>query len=236
MLANVWLALAITFFLALIWLRAIDYAAHRGWVGNQLSRKIIHAGTGPIFVVCWLLFPAVPSARYLAALVPFLFSVQFFLIGMGVIKDEASVQAMSRTGNPRDVLRGPLYYGIIFTLLTIIFWLDSPIGIVALMVLSGGDGFADIIGRRWGRRKIPFNPDKSWAGSAGMFLGGWLFSVVVIWIFILAGVFSGPNLGYLSAITMICLATTIVEALPLRDLDNITITLTAVLMGMLLFA
>jgi len=53
---------------------------------------------------------------------------------------------MSRTGNPREILRGPLYYGIAFIILTIVFWKDSPVGMTALMI-CGGDGLADLVGR-----------------------------------------------------------------------------------------
>lgn len=70
MLGNVWIALVITFLMALLWLRLNDFLAHRGWISGPLSRKIIHMGTGPIFVLCWLLFPDVWYARWLAALVP----------------------------------------------------------------------------------------------------------------------------------------------------------------------
>src|SRR4030043_1813814 len=196
MLDNNLLALVITFVVALIWLRLNDFLAHRGLVESHLSRKLIHIGTGPIFVLCWLLFNENPINRYLAALVPLTFTLQFFLIGIGVIKDEASVKAMSRSGDRREVLRGPLYYGIIFVLLTIIFWKNSPIGIISLMLMCGGDGLADIFGRKWGSSKIVWNKRKSWAGSIGMFLGGWLLSILVIWIFSAAGVFSTPIHAY----------------------------------------
>ena len=125
----------------------MDFIAHRGWMDSKLSRKVIHIGTGPLFVLCWFLFRETPDARWLAALVPFAMTVQFALIGLGVIKDEASVKAMSRTGDPKEILRGPLFYGIMFVVLTLIFWRDSPTGIVALMMLCGGDGIADLIGR-----------------------------------------------------------------------------------------
>jgi phytol kinase len=128
-----------------------------------------------------------------------------------------------------------LFYGIIFTVLTIIFWIDNPIGIVALMILCGGDGFADIIGRRWGKKKLPYNPDKSWAGSVGMLLGSWIFSIVILWYFFGVNLFPGPILIYLPAISIIGLACTLVESLPVHDLDNITITITAVLLGMFFF-
>lgn len=235
MLSNNIFALVITFVVALSWLRINDYFAHRGWVESHLSRKIIHIGTGPLFVLCWLLFNENPINKYLAALVPLAFTLQFLLIGIGVIKDEASVKAMSRSGDRREILRGPLYYGIIFVLLTIIYWKSSPIGIVGLMLMCGGDGLADIFGRKWGTQKIPWNQGKSLVGSGGMFLGGWLLSVFVLWIFSLAGVFSAPFQSYLLPITIIAVVGTLVESLPLKDIDNITVTVSAAIVGYFLF-
>jgi len=235
MLQNNIIALIITFFVALTWLRINDFAAHRGWIESHLSRKIIHAGTGPFFVVCWLLFNNNPSNRFLAALVPLAFTLQFLLIGIGVIKDEASVKAMSRSGDRREILRGPLYYGIIFVILTIVYWKDSPIGIVALMLMCGGDGLADVFGRRWGSNKLQWNKEKSWAGTLGMLVGGWIFSVFILWIFISSGVFTSPLYVYLPAISMISFVGALVESLPLRDIDNITVTISAVILGHILF-
>ena len=91
-----YLALFITLILALAEIRTLDFAAHRGWIESRLSRKLIHILTGPLFVLCWLLFPA-PDLwyyRWLAALVPLLFTIQFALIGLGIVKDEASVKAI----------------------------------------------------------------------------------------------------------------------------------------------
>ncbi len=235
MLTNNILALVITFIVALAWLRINDFLAHRGWVESHLSRKIIHIGTGPLFVLCWILFNSNPINKYLAALVPLAFTLQFLLIGIGVIKDEASVKAMSRSGDRREILRGPLFYGIIFVLLTIIYWKSSPIGVIGLMLMCGGDGLADIFGRQWGVQKIPWNRNKSWAGSAGMFLGGWILSIFVVWIFILAGVFKGPLASYLLPITIIAIVGTLVESLPLKDIDNITVTVSAAIVGYFFF-
>jgi phytol kinase len=234
MLPNNILALIVTFALSLAWLRINDFVAHRGWVSSDLSRKIIHMGTGPLFVLCWLLFRDTPAAPYLAALVPLAITFQFLLVGVGVIKDESAVKAMSRSGDRREILRGPLYYGIVFVVLTIVFWLRTPIGIVALMLLCGGDGLADIVGRRFGSSKLPWNAGKSWFGTLGMFLGGWIFALVVIAIYLAAGVFPGTMSSYLPAITIIALVGTLVESLPLHDVDNITVTLVAVLVGLLL--
>jgi phytol kinase len=233
LLQNNLIALILTFFLALAWLRLCDFAAHKGWINSQLSRKIIHIGTGPVYVLCWLLFDSSPSSRFLAALVPLAITAQFVLVGTGIIKDPAAVKAMSRTGDRREILRGPLYYGIVFVVLTLIYWKDSPIGIVALMLMCGGDGLADILGRRFGKTKLPWNPGKSWIGSASVLGGGAILSLVMVGIFTLSGIFPGPFWSTILPVLAICLAGTLVETLPVHDIDNITITLAAVLVGLL---
>ena len=234
---NPFLALFITLVLALVEIRLLDFAAHRGWIESRLSRKLIHIITGPLFVLCWLLFPT-PDLwyyRWLAALVPLLFTVQFALIGLGVVKDEASVKAMSRNGDRREILRGPLYYGIIFVVMTLVFWKDSPIGMIAVMLMCGGDGLADITGRGIKSPKLPWNKDKSVAGSLGMLLGGWVLTAFILFVFVLKGVFPGPFTSYLLPITYVALLATLVESLPIKDVDNITVTLAAVALGYLLF-
>jgi len=151
--------------------------------------------------------------------VPFTITGQFVLVGAGVIQDEAAVQAMSRTGDRREILHGPLFYGLVFIVITLVYWQATPVGMVALMLMCGGDGLADIIGRRYGRAPLPWNAGKTWWGSAAMFADGWI-----------------GNLGaYLLAVSLVSLGGTLVESLPWKDVDNITVTLTAVFLGSLLF-
>ena len=54
---NPYLATLFTFIIALAILRLMDYLADRGMIESKLSRKIIHIGTGPIFGLCWLMYP-----------------------------------------------------------------------------------------------------------------------------------------------------------------------------------
>lgn len=234
MLHNNFLASVFTVAIALSWLRLNGFAAQRGWVSSSLTRKIIHVGTGPVFVLCWLLFDNAMISRWLAALVPFAITAQFALVGTGVIKDEAAVRAMSRSGDRREILRGPLIYGIVFVVLTLVYWKTSPIGVVALMLMCGGDGLADVTGRRWGYKKLPWNMNKSWVGSLGMLLGGWILAVGIFAIYVAVGVFAGPVWKSLPALTLIAVVCTFVEMLPIKDMDNLTVTMAAVLLGYLL--
>jgi phytol kinase len=211
----------------------MDALAARGLVEPRASRKIIHIGTGPLFVLCWLLFSPSQAARLLAALVPLGITLQFVLVGMGRIQDDQAVRAMTRHGDPREILRGPLYYGLVFVASTLIFWRTSPVGIVSLMILCGGDGLADLAGRRYGRRRLPHNPGKSWAGSAAMLACGFLLALAMVTVFQRVGLVASST-ATAGRIALIALGCTLVESLPLADVDNLTISLTAVLLGLAL--
>ena len=232
---NPYIATVLTFAIAITFLRIMDYVAHCGWIDSKTSRKLIHIGTGPIFVLCWLMYPDVQISRWLAALVPLLITVQFALVGTGIIKDEAAVKAMSRTGDRREILRGPLYYGIMFVLITLIYWKDSLIGIPALMMMCGGDGIADIVGRRVRSARLPWSPEKRIAGTLSVFAGGWLMTIFVFAIYVWIGAFSGPVTRFLVPVTWIALGATAAESLPFKDIDNITLTVVAALIGHLVF-
>ena len=232
---NPYLATLFTFAIAVLFLRLMDFLAHRGWIESQLSRKLIHIGTGPIFVLCWLMYPDMQISRWLAALVPLVITAQFVLVGTGIIKDEAAVKAMSRTGDRREILRGPLFYGIVFVAVTLIYWKDSLVGIPALMMMCGGDGIADIVGRRVRSPKLPWSPEKTLAGSLSVFLGGWLLTMIIFAIYVWVREFNGPVTGFLLPVAGIALGAMVVESLPFKDVDNITLTVVSALIGHLVF-
>jgi len=125
MLHNNLAAFVITLLLSLIWLRFVGYAVLKSWIPNNISRKVIHIGTGPLFVLCWLLFDARMETRFLAVVVPLISTVQFALAGLGLIRDKASIQSMSRSGIKGELLKGPFYYGLAFIVVTLIFWKTS---------------------------------------------------------------------------------------------------------------
>lgn len=230
-----YLATLLTFVIAIVFLRLMNFLAQRGVIESRLSRKLIHIGTGPIFVLCWLMFTDVYISRWLAALVPLVITAQFVLVGTGVIKDEAAVKAMSRTGDRREILHGPLFYGLVFVAVTLLYWKDSLIGIPALMIMCGGDGIADIVGRRVRSPSLPWSPDKSVAGSLSVFLGGWLLTMLIFAIYVWMGAFSGPVTRFVVPVTLVSLGAMIVESLPFKDVDNITLTVVAALIGHLVF-
>ena len=119
--------------------------------------------------------------------------------------------------------------------ITLFYWKDSLIGIPALMMLCGGDGIADIVGRRVISPRLPWSPDKSVAGSLSVFIGGWLMTIFVFSIYVWFGAFSGPVSSFLLPVTWIALGATLVESLSFKDIDNLTVPLASILIGYLVF-
>ncbi|KAI3442347.1 uncharacterized protein J3R85_001287, partial [Psidium guajava] len=116
------------------------------------------------------------------------------------------------------------------------YWRTSPMAIAAICNLCAGDGFADIIGRRLGRHKIPYNRNKSFAGSIAMGLAGFLASIGFMSYFSSFGYIRGSwemVLGFLT----VSLASALVESHPLSSQidDNLTVPLASALVGSLVF-
>ena len=78
MIGNNLIAMIVTAVLCVAWLRVMDFLANKKWIDAPLSRKIIHIGTGPIFVLCWPLFEHNDAARFFAAGVPLLITIPVF--------------------------------------------------------------------------------------------------------------------------------------------------------------
>ncbi|EMS55542.1 putative phytol kinase, chloroplastic [Triticum urartu] len=137
----------------------------------------------------------------------------------------------------RELLRGPLYYVIVLLIIVLVFWRDSPIGIISLSMMSGGDGFADIVGRRFGSLKLPFNDKKSWVGSAAMFISGFLLSALMLSYFSWLGYIQVSWDQAIGKLVLVALAATAVECIPVTDVvdDNISVPLATMLVAFLLF-
>ncbi|CAI0399904.1 unnamed protein product [Linum tenue] len=221
---------------ALSVLRLFEETAKRGIFDQKMNRKLVHISIGLVFMLCWPLFSSGPRGAIMAALIPGANIIKMLLIGSGLWKDEATVKSMSRFGDRRELLKGPLYYATTITLACAIWWRTSPIGFAAICNLCAGDGMADIVGRRFGSQKLPHNRNKSVAGSIAMALSGFLASVGYMHYFASFGYVEeswGMVLGFLAA----SVASAIVESLPISTEldDNLTVTLASVLVGKLVF-
>lgn len=227
-------ALILTFIVIQTLVLVNGFLQKRELLPTYITRKIIHIFAAPLYLVCWLLFSGGGASRYLAAAVPLAFVAQFALIGLGLRQDESFVKSMSRSGNPRELLGGTMHYAIVMLVVTILFFETAvphqPVNPAALLILgalAGGDGLADIIGRRYGGgRSFGFGGStKTIAGSVAMFAGSALMSLGL-------GLVFGLGIGdLLLPVLLLSLLATIVEAISPKGWDNYTIAL-AVFVGL----
>lgn len=237
---------------AYVWVKMFDALAERRVFDQTLSRKLVHLSAGPLFVLSWVLFSPEPYARYLAALVPCMQALRLIAVGTGWLDSPNTVRAVSRSGDRGELLRGPLYYVLIMVVITTLYWRDSPVGVIALALMCGGDGLADIVGRRFGGgNKLPYNASKSLSGSLAMFAGmlqvcgfneclsttgGFAMSMGILVLFSGLGFFECDLVQTATAVAVVALVATLTESLPInKDLDdNLSVPGVALLMGMLL--
>jgi phytol kinase len=66
-------------------------------------------------------------------------------------------------------------------------------------------------------------------------IGGFLLAALILWIYVSARVFPGPFSGYLVPLALLSLTSAAIESLPFRDVDNLTVPLATVLVGLLFF-
>ncbi|XP_010278283.1 PREDICTED: probable phytol kinase, chloroplastic [Nelumbo nucifera] len=216
---------------------AFDKLTMLNVVEQTFSRKLVHILSGLLYMFSWPIFSTSITARFFAALVPFLNCVRLVVYGLSLANDEGLVKSVTREGNPEELLRGPLYYVLILILCAVIFWRESPIGVISLAMMAGGDGFADIMGRRFGSLKLPYNQHKSWIGSISMFLSGFLISMGMLYYFSALGYFQLDWVWTVEKVALVSLVATVVESFPNKEGidDNISVPITSMLMSLLFF-
>jgi len=178
----------------------------------EVSRKFLHIMVGnmifamPFFSSPWIMVGFITLPITVAL---------FFLTEYSPIKIKNSV---TESGHAL----GLFFYAAIWTILLVIF--NSYIWIVALAIvpLVYGDGFAALIGAKFGKIKYHvFGGEKSLEGSLSMFVVTTVMSVFVWMVFTTIG-YSMPQFN-LIAILLISAVATVCEALSYGGIDNLTV-------------
>ena len=215
-----------------------------GALSTTVTRKVIHTFAAPLWVLTWMLFSGGIFSRWLAIIVPLIFVLQFVMIGTGKSQNEDFVRSMSRSGDPRELLGGTLYYAFMMVVIGILWFYvppdanlanATPLALIVFGCLAGGDGFADVIGRKYGGdKKFGIGgAEKTIAGVIGMFIGSFLFSFVLVFLFSIE-VTAFSVIDLLLPIIIVSIVATIVEAITPKGLDNLTITIAAIIVVLIL--
>ena len=180
---------------------------------EELSRKIIHIGTGPVILLAWL-FDIPKNIAFLSALL--------ITIALGVNYQFRLLPAIE------DIDRksfGTIAYGISITLLLLLFWPQYASSIsIGVLSMAFGDGLAGLIGKSIKSPKwLILGQTKSIAGTLTM------GTVVAIVILIISSI---NNLSIQPLeIIVISLIATFLEQISPWGIDNLTVPIGVTCMG-----
>ena len=184
--------------------------------GKEASRKFIHIMLGNWWIIAMFFFDNVIYASFVPA--------TFVIINYISYKKQI-ISVMERENNEKEGL-GTVYYALSLLVLSIISFgiLNKPeIGLVPCLVMAYGDGLAAIIGKAVKSKKYEIgNSQKTIAGSLTMFI------VTVLAVFIYLTYMQNPAAAFYAIIIGILI--TIVEAISIKGLGNLTVPICTLLL------
>lgn len=184
--------------------------------GSDFTRKVIHIGVG---MMSWFI-PFLFTSPW-----PFVFAcVAFMIINLidwryGLI---GSMQSKHRSN------LGTVYFPFAAAVAAVVFWEQPPLMVAALMPLTWGDGLAPVIGAGYGRNFYRIHTStRTLEGSAGFFVAGLIATWLALWVMPGApGI--APAAAVLPAL-VVMVVTTLIEAVSIWGLDNLTVTAAAIM-------
>ena len=219
-----------------VWIKVCNALATSGTISKANSRKLVHIGSGPGFVLIWPFFSRLPSAQIAAITVPILSLAKLYAAGRAPAGSERGaelVAAISRTGDRSEALGGPFLYTIVL-LLASLFGFRSVASIVAICQMAVGDGMADLVGRRFGSVKwpLPFARQKSLVGTAAFAGFAWLACLGMVGLYHARGFTALTMASAAPALLAVSVACALIELLPIGD-DNLTVPAAAAVLSVL---
>jgi uncharacterized protein (TIGR00297 family) len=179
---------------------------------SEDARKLIHIGFG----VCALLLRDLPwwgaALLALAALVFNLFVMP--RVGRAIYRP---------ADRQRPFAQGVVFYPLAVLLLVLVFPHRPDIAAAAWGILAAGDGMSCLLGRRFGRRRIPWNREKSLCGSLALFVCGGAAGAVLAW-WCRPALSIAPSLWFsIAAPFVAAFVAALVETIPIRLDDNLSV-------------
>ncbi len=177
---------------------------------SELARKVVHIGTGNVFLVAWWLkLPALVgiSASIVASIIALLSYYIPFLPGINSVGRKSL---------------GTFFYAISIGILIAWFWPIQQFHYAALgiLVMTWGDGLAGLIGQRFGKHPYElWGMKKSWEGSLTMAVTSYIVSCLI-----LLSVQGNVWQTWVMPIAIALVATSL-EAFSKLGLDNLTVPL-----------
>ena len=185
---------------------------------SENARKLVHIGFG---VCAFFLRDLSWRGAALVALTALVFNV-FLMPRVG----SSIYRPADRS---RAFVHGIVLYPLAVLLLILCFPGRPDIAAAAWGILALGDGMSSVLGRRFGRRRIPWNREKSVLGSLALFLCGGAAGALLAWWCRPALAILPPMWFSLGAPFAASLVAALVETIPIRLDDNLSVPASAAL-------
>ena len=190
----------------------MDFAVKKGFP-QDLSRKVVHIAAGS-WLIFWPLYNLEHWTKYLNITPALIWTILLLIKGFTAKPDDQAVKTMTRTGDRRELLKGPLYFTLVMNFMGTIF-LYSPGALLSMGFLGWGDGLAPVFGKRFGKHKYHIFSDKTIEGSLAFLFFGFIGALLFNLLFF----------GQINILLLITAAvvTTVIEGVSPKDIDNILI-------------
>jgi len=183
----------------------------------EASRKILHIMVGNIA----FLLPIFQTKEMMA----FVAAGPFILFTFLMSPYTPIKKIRGRTSSAGHGM-GLVYYSITWTILAYLFFDNMVVIAIGILAMSYGDGFASIIGLKFGKKKYNvFGDKKSYIGSISMLVFTFIMTIVALLYY---GVSITPHI--LLVLAFISLFAAIVEGLTPKGLDNFSVPFVTVLL------
>ena len=183
------------------------------------SRKFLHAMIGNLpFVIplfSWAFSPFLVAAPFI--LVTYLASP---LSPWGFLRERMrGLTELTEEGHHT----GLVLYSISYTALALLFPSQPYVIASGILPMAYGDSAAALVGRKMGRHKYSFAPEKTVEGSVAMFTASFISLIVSSFYF--SSIYGCSAYGKLAPVFVVSLVVTVVEAVSPRGFDNIGVPL-----------
>lgn len=186
---------------------------------GELARKVVHMMVGLAAFAVVFLGPLWSAACALAAVLGNLFVLPA-VGGRALWREDEARRGRSL---------GIVLYPTAVLLLILAFWNHLEVAAAVWGILAFGDGMASVVGMSVGRRNLPWNRRKSWAGSLAYWLFGTAGAALLLWWTVSHPLGTGGRpieVGFVVAVSALAaLFAAALESLPQGLDDNIGVPL-----------
>jgi uncharacterized protein (TIGR00297 family) len=184
--------------------------ARRALPSAEVARKLVHVAAGGLAFLVRFLGPLGSAAMAVAAVV---FNVL-------VLPRVGGRRMWRERETARGASPGMVFYPVVVLLLIVVFHRRLEVAAAVWGILAFGDGMATLVGLAVGGPRLPWNPQKSWAGSAAYAVfGAAAAAVLLLWT---APGDYAPGFALAVGIAAAVFAAA-VESLPLGLDDNLSV-------------